>query len=132
MPARTPEELDALFAPALTAGNLDGLLALYERNATLVAQPGYTVTGTAGIREALQGFIAMKPTLTILETKTIAQTDEIALTSSTWRLAGTGSDGHPLTMSGQSAEVARRQADGTWRFVIDSPWGLAWDAPTVT
>lgn len=26
--------------------------------------------------------------------------------------------------SGQSVEVARRQADGTWLFVIDTPWGL--------
>jgi hypothetical protein len=27
-------------------------------------------------------------------------------------------------MSGHSVEVARRQGDGTWLFVIDTPWGL--------
>ena len=127
MSARRPEELDRLFAQALNAGNLDGLLALYEPNAALAPQPGQVVAGTQSIREALQAFIAMKPTLTKLETKTVMQTGEIALNSAKWHLTGTGPDGSPVTMDGHSAEVARRQADGTWRMVIDSPWGLEWN-----
>jgi len=127
MAARRPEELDGLFAQALNAGNLDALLALYEPNAALAPQPGQVVTGTQSIRQALQAFIAMKPTLTMLETKTIMQTGEIALNSAKWHLTGTGPDGSPVTMDGHSAEVARRQADGTWRMVIDSPWGLEWN-----
>jgi uncharacterized protein (TIGR02246 family) len=127
MAARRPDELDRLFAQALNAGNIDALLALYEPNAVLAPQPGQVVTGAQSIREALQGFIAMKPTLTILETKTVMQTGEIALNSAKWRLTGTGPDGSPTTMDGESAEVARRQADGTWRMVIDSPWGLQWN-----
>ena len=127
MAARRPEELDRLFAQALNAGDLDALLALYEPNAALAPQPGQVVAGTQSIREALQAFIAMKPTLTMLETKTIMQTGEIALTSAKWHLTGTGPDGSPVTMDGHSAEVSRRQADGTWRIVIDSPWGLEWN-----
>jgi uncharacterized protein (TIGR02246 family) len=127
MAASRPEDLDRLFAQALNAGNIDALLALYEPNAVLAPQPGQVVTGAQSIREALQGFIAMKPTLTILEAKTVMQTGEIALNSSKWRLTGTGPDGRPTTMDGHSAEVARRQADGTWRMVIDSPWGLQWN-----
>jgi hypothetical protein len=26
-------------------------------------------------------------------------------------------------MEGTTAEVVRRQADGTWRYAIDNPWG---------
>jgi len=127
MAARRPEELDRLFAQALNAGDLDALLALYEPNAALAPQPGQVVTGAQSIREALRAFIAMKPTLTMLETKTVMQTGEIALNSAKWHLTGTGPDGSPVTMDGHSAEVARRQADGTWRMVIDSPWGLEWN-----
>ena len=127
MAARRPEELDRLFAQASNAGDLDALLALYEPNAALAPQPGQVVTGAQSIREALRAFIAMKPTLTMLETKTVMQTGEIALNSAKWHLTGTGPDGSPVTMDGHSAEVARRQADGTWRIVIDSPWGLEWN-----
>jgi uncharacterized protein (TIGR02246 family) len=127
MPATRPEELDRLFAQALNAGDLEALLALYEPDAALAAQPGQVVTGTQSIRGALQALMAMKPTLTMLEAKTVVQTHEIALTSARWHLAGARPDGTPMAMNGQSAEVARRQPDGTWRFVIDSPWGLAWN-----
>jgi ketosteroid isomerase-like protein len=39
-------------------------------------------------------------------------------------LEGTGADGKPMKIEGQSAEVARRQPDRTWLFVIDNPYGL--------
>jgi ketosteroid isomerase-like protein len=45
----------------------------------------------------------------------------IALTQAKWSVTGTDHDGKPVTMSGRSAEVARRQADGTRKFVIDQP-----------
>ena len=34
MAARTPDEIDRLFAQALNAGDLDGLVALYEPQAS--------------------------------------------------------------------------------------------------
>jgi uncharacterized protein (TIGR02246 family) len=127
MPARSPEELDRLFSEALNAGDLEALVALYEPEATLTPQPGQVVTGPKAIREALSEFVATNPTLT-LDVKTLAQTGDIALTSAKWELVGTGPDGNPVTMAGHSVEVSRRQRDGTWLFVIDTPWGLEWGA----
>ena len=127
MPARNPEELDRLFSEALNAGNLEALVALYEPQATLTPEPGHVVTGAQAIREALRAFVALKPTLT-LDVKTLAQTGDLALTSAKWVLSGTGPDGHQTTMSGHSVEVSRRQPDGSWLFVIDTPWGLEWGA----
>jgi hypothetical protein len=40
MPAHTPEELPPLFAQAFSARDLEAALALYEPEATLIAQPG--------------------------------------------------------------------------------------------
>jgi len=40
-----------------------------------------------------------------------------------WSFQGTGPDGAPVTLTGQNADVLRRQSDGSWRFVIDNPWG---------
>ena len=47
MPARSPEEVDALFEKALNAGDIDGLVALYEPDATLIPQPGQEAKGRA-------------------------------------------------------------------------------------
>jgi ketosteroid isomerase-like protein len=60
--------------------------------------------------------------------KILAQTGDIALVTARWELSGTGADGKPFKMSGHSAEVCRRQPNGDWLFVIDTPWGLEWAA----
>jgi uncharacterized protein (TIGR02246 family) len=127
MPAHRPEELDRLFSEALNAGKLEALAALYEPQATLTPEPGKVVTGTKAIREALGAFLAGKPKI-VLTNKLLARTGDIALVTARWELSGTGADGKPYKMSGHSAEVCRRQPNGDWLFVIDTPWGLEWAA----
>jgi len=123
MPAHNPEELDVLFVQAFNAGDIEAMMKLYEPAASLTPQPGQVVSGTKALREALSGFVARKPRMT-LEARTLAEAGGIALTTSKWVLEGTGPDGKPMKAEGQSAEVARRQPDGTWLFVIDNPHGL--------
>lgn len=123
MPARKPEECDTLLIEAANRGDLETALALYEPNASFVLDSGQVVTGLAAIREAMQGFLALKPKFTI-EVKAVQSGDGgLALLRAKWSLTGTGPDGKPVTMSGNSTEVVRRQSDGTWRFVIDNPRG---------
>ena len=123
MPARTPEELDRLFAEALDAGNLEALVALYEPRGCLVLEAGKVAHGTAALREALAGFVAMKPKITI-EVSKIAEVEDIAFTSGKWTLEGTGPDGKSTRVEGRSVEVCRRQPNGEWRYAIDSAFGL--------
>lgn len=117
-----PEEAVQAFFDAFNRGDIDTVVALYEPKATLVAQPGQIAEGHAAIREALNGFLAMKPTL-IPEKKTLVAADDIALSVVRWTLNGTGPDGAPARMDGVTSDVLRRQADGKWLFVIDNPWG---------
>lgn len=123
MAAHKPEELDVLFTKAVNAGDIEAVMKLYEPAASFTEQPGHVVSGTKAIREALGGFLATKPRMT-LEARTLAEAGGIALTTSKWVLEGTGPDGKPMKVEGQSAEVARRQPDGTWLFLIDNPHGL--------
>jgi uncharacterized protein (TIGR02246 family) len=123
MTARTPEDLDRLFAQALNAGDIEALVALYEPQAALTPMPDNLATGTAAIRAALQGFLAAKPRIT-LNPRTVAQTGDLAVVTAKWELAMTGQDGKPANMTGQSVEVARRQPDGRWLFAIDLPFGV--------
>ncbi len=118
-----PEDAARMVAEAMEAGDLDGVVGLYEPNASLVIEPGTTVTGSAAIREAMADFIGLKPKLTGEHHLTVAA-DDLALVSTNWSLEGTGPDGQPMTMSATSTDVMRRQADGSWKVIIDNPFGV--------
>jgi ketosteroid isomerase-like protein len=122
MAARTPEQIHRLFEEAFNAGNRDGLMERYEPDAALIAQPGSVAHGSEQARAALQGFLALKGRIT-LETKLVVTVGELAYLANTWSLSGTGPDGNPVVLGATMAEVARRQADGSWRYVIDNAWG---------
>jgi uncharacterized protein (TIGR02246 family) len=118
---RTPEDVIRGFAERLNHGDVEGALELYERDATFVAEPGITVTGRERIREALERFASLRPTLTG-EIQDVREGGDIAPVLNRWHLDGEGPEG-PVEMSGTSADVLRRQPDGSWRVVIDDPWG---------
>ena len=124
MPARRPEEADLLVIEALNAGDVEAALAFYEPGATFVPEPGKAATGLEAIREVLNGFLALRPRLTI-QVPQVAQSGDIALLGSRWTLKGTGTDGNPVELAGQGVEVVRRQADGTWKFIFDNPFAGA-------
>jgi uncharacterized protein (TIGR02246 family) len=122
MPAMTPEQIHRLFEDAFNDGDIDNLMLLYEPDAVLVPQPGSVATGTEQVRAALQGYLALNGRIT-LDTKLVLSVGDLAYMSNTWSLNGTGPDGSPLTLGATTAEVARRQPDGTWLYVIDNAWG---------
>jgi ketosteroid isomerase-like protein len=122
MQSTTPEEVLKSIVEGINTGNLDSLMPLYESDAAFAAQPGNLAHGLAGIRECLNGFIAMKGKLDLKVTR-VLEANGLALVLGEWSFAGTGSDGKPVKLASKSADVLRRQADGSWRFVIDNPWG---------
>ena len=124
MPARSPDEVHELWLRAMNAGELDAVLELYEPDATVVAQPGQVVSGTAAIREVMSGFLALQPRFE-LRPRQVLQTDDVALLISAWTMQATGPDGRPVEMAATTSDVVRRQADGSWRFAIDNPYGTA-------
>jgi ketosteroid isomerase-like protein len=118
---RTPVETVAQLVEAINQGRLDEAVALYEPQGVLVTQQGKAV-GTPALREALAGFIALKPTL-ITEFCELIQAGDTALYCSRWSLRGTDPAGKTITMSGRSADVLRRQPNGNWLIAVDNPWG---------
>ncbi len=51
------------------------------------------------------------------------ESGDTALVHSKWTTVGTDADGNRVDFAGQGTEVVRRQADGTWLFIIDNPFG---------
>ncbi len=118
----TPEEVLSSIVDGINTGNLDTLMPLYEPEAAFATQPGSLAHGLRGVRESLAGFIAMKGKLD-LKVTSVLEAGGLALVSTVWSFTGTGPDTKPVKLAAKSADVLRRQPDGSWRFVIDNPWG---------
>ena len=121
--AASPEDLHKLFEQALNSGDLDALVALYAFDGFLVARSG-PVRGISAIRKAIAEYVAMKPTIQ-LTTRRVVQAGEAALLVADWRFHGTAADGGDVATSGTSIEVARRQPDGSWCYLIDLAYRLS-------
>ena len=123
MPAREPEQLHGLFEQAFNAGDIAALMALYEPDAALIPQPGVTVQGSAAIGDALRWFLDRGGHIA-LDSKLVVRVGDLAYLSNRWSLTGaTMPDGSVAELGATTAEVARRQADGSWLYVIDNAWG---------
>src|SRR5262245_20457719 len=122
MSATTPQQVLETIVTGINTGNLESLMPLYENGAAFATPPGSLAHGASGIGEALTGFISMQGTLD-LEVTRVLEVDDLALVTGVWSYDGTGPDGEPVRLEAKNADVLRRQADGTWRFVIDNPWG---------
>jgi ketosteroid isomerase-like protein len=107
--ATEPNDLGRFFVERGNAGDVDGLVALYEADAVLAFPPGSTATGHAEIRAVYEQFVAAAPVLTPGKQHPALVSGDLALTVST------------LTTGEMTVEIARRQPDGSWLWVLDQP-----------
>ena len=117
----TPGEVLNSVVEGINTGDLDSLM-LYEADACFASQPGQLAKSAESVRQSLRSFIDLEGRLD-LKVKRVLQASDLALVTTEWSFSGTGPDGNPVNMAAKSADVLRHQADGTWRFVIDNPWG---------
>ena len=104
--AREPEDLDRLFLERANAGDIDGVVALYEAHAVMSSVDGL-ITGIGEIRRFYQDLLSDSPVF-VGDVQPALRLGDVALTSA--RFTG-----------GATAEIARRQADGSWLWMIDQP-----------
>ncbi|MFI8992305.1 nuclear transport factor 2 family protein [Streptomyces antimycoticus] len=117
--AATAEQLGELFMLYFNSRDLDALLSLYEPAAFFAPQPGQSVSGTEGIRNALESMMAAGATIK-LETRRLQSVGDLAVVSNTATVSGLSPDGSPLITT--TTEVARRQPGGRWLYVLDDPF----------
>lgn len=78
--------------------------------------------GRDGIRQNIQEFVNMRGKLES-KIKRVFQAGNLALVISRWSFNGTGPDGNPVNLASTATDVLLQQPGGTWRVIIDNPWG---------
>jgi ketosteroid isomerase-like protein len=99
-------------------------MALYEPDAGMVRDDGTVAVGLDEVRNVWADLVALGGRVRMV-TRYAVESGDIALVSNDWTLE---IDGNPVA-SGATAEVARRQDDGTWRYVVDNPFGAVSQSP---
>lgn len=115
-----PVSMNETFARAFNSGRLENLLALYERDAVLLTDAGSEGhAGAAAIANTLASLLQVPGSMRS-RNNFCARQGELALLRADWEIVAP--DGS-LTVSGSSCELIRRQADGSWLYVIDHATG---------
>ncbi len=104
--AASPEDLVHLFAERANAGDVEGLVDLYETEATLAAGERLS-RGRTAIQQFYDSLLERKREFTRADVVQKLEGSGLAVTIA------------QAPGGGLSLEVARRQPDGTWRWVID-------------
>jgi hypothetical protein len=106
-PARDPQDLERLLIDRQHAGDIDGMVALFEPQAVVDCGEGKFLHGRQEIRGYFVEVAASGRKFARGEQQPALICDELALTSTR------------LPDGSVTAEVARRQSDGTWLWAID-------------
>jgi uncharacterized protein (TIGR02246 family) len=96
--------------------DLDRLVELYAEDARMVTMDGSIAEGLDAIREQWAGLLAMEGSI-MLQTRYAIEMGDLAVLSNSWTFRAGDEE-----MSATTAEVARREPDGTWLYVIDHPF----------
>jgi ketosteroid isomerase-like protein len=106
-PVHDPQDLERLLVARQNAGDVDGMTALFEPDAVIDCGGGRLVRGREAMRRFYVETVAAGRKFALGEQRPALVCGDLAMTST--RLP----DGHVTT------EVARRQGDGSWLWVID-------------
>jgi uncharacterized protein (TIGR02246 family) len=120
--ATSPTEVVRIFSGLLQAGDVDGLMTMYDEEATFSPERGALATGPTEIRAVLTAMTDPPPQVESTVTW-VQQVGDHALVLNDYSIRSVGPDGGPVQITGRSADVVHRGADGGWRFLIDCVWG---------
>jgi len=113
--ARTPEEICRLFQQYMAQGDVDALLGVYDPEVVFLNRSGELKKGRQELRQELAPLAAARAIFQfhILQ---VIRAGDIALMHTEWNVSA------PLEMSQHAIEVARRQKDGSWCWLIGDPF----------
>lgn len=112
------QEAHRALAAAYNTGDVKTVLSMYDTDGIFVAEPGNPVSGREKFEAAVKGILAIKG---VMEIRTVycLQSGDVAVGRSEWSIR----EGNETKVAARGVELLKRQADGTWKVVIDHAFG---------
>src|SRR5262245_38994830 len=117
-----PEQWPSVFDQKLNAGDLEGMVALYEPEAAFVRDTSDLVVGRENIRNVLAQLVSKKPKFESKVERCVI-VDDIALLYTNFTATMQHGGEVPGELKFRAIEVLRRQKDGSWRLIVGDPNG---------
>lgn len=113
------DQLAADFDEAMSAGDLDALMATYGPDPAALPPGAEAARGTQAVRQLWQGFMAQGETRT--ENRVVASwaSGDVGGAWGTYTLTITPEEGEPIEDAGKFMFIAKRQADGSWKSAVN-------------
>ena len=112
--------LDEEFIRNVNSGNVEALVsAFYAEDAQLLPPNAPLMSGHAAIKECWRGMVSAGLKISVLETKRIEESGDLAYGVGVYELTLSPPGGGTISDKGKYVVVYRRQPGGAWKAVAD-------------
>lgn len=111
------------WSAAAQARDADAFMAVYTPDAVLMLEAAPDLRGVEAIHEVVTGMM-QDPNFDLSFTPDeieVARSGDLAYETGSYRLTMSGPEGSPAQAMGHYVVVWEKQADGTWKVVLDAP-----------
>jgi len=112
---------DIAWEKAFSSKDIDTAVASFEADGSVLAPNVPAATGPAGVRALFQGYYSM-PALTVHWKPSrvdASASGDLGYSSGAYEMSFNDATGSPVIDRGKYVTVWRRQADGSWKIVVD-------------
>jgi ketosteroid isomerase-like protein len=119
-----PEDIIPSLVKRFDSGDVNNQMARYAPEAVFVTNEGRVVADRAEIAAIIGRDIKLGLALKT-NVRHVFVAGDIAQIVLDWSIEGKDADGQDVHLGGTACDIARRGADGFWRYIIDNNQGTA-------
>jgi ketosteroid isomerase-like protein len=121
---------DADWAKAGQSRNVDAWMAFYTDDAVILPPNEPMATGKENVRKSIAGLLSLPDLSLTWQAQKVeaAQSGDIGYLYGTYDMKASDGKGKPITDKGKILEIWKKQADGSWKCIVDT-WNSDLPAP---
>jgi ketosteroid isomerase-like protein len=119
-----PEGVIPSLIERFNSGKISAMMALHDSGSVFVENDGSVITDRAELAARLERDLQLGLQLGA-NVRHVFVAGDIAQIVVDWWIEGKAANGEQVRLKGSACDIARRGADGFWRYIIDNNQGTA-------